>query len=199
MLNIKYLFILKTCFFNYVMYTCQMYGERELIEGAINGEEKSCEKILNLYKGRIFSYVLRLVKNYEDAEELTFETFIKFFKTIKLYDSSRPLLTYLFTIAHNLVIDFFRKNKIEYEYLDEHYATGQDYIEKYEKEKRLKAIERALSQLAPLDREIIILFHKEERSYQEISEILKLPVSTIKTRLHRARERLRKFMKAKPI
>ncbi|MEO0227700.1 MAG: RNA polymerase sigma factor [candidate division WOR-3 bacterium] len=173
-----------------------MSEERELIEGAINGEEKACEKILNLYKGRIFSYILRMTKNYDDAEELTFETFIKFFKTIKSYDQSKPLSSWLFSIAHNLVIDFFRKNKIEYEYLDEHYVIAPDYIEK---EKKLRAIERALGNLAPIDREIVLFFHKEEKSYQEISEIMKLPISTIKTRLHRARKKLRKIMSANPI
>jgi len=171
-----------------------MAEEKELIERAIKGEESACQKILNLYQGRIFSYVLRLVKNYDDTEEITFDTFIKCFRAFKAYDQSKPFSTWLFTIAHNSVIDFFRKNKIEYEYLDERYSTGEDFIEKFEKEKKLKAIEIALSQLVAVDREIVILFHKEELSYQEISEVLKLSVSTIKTRLHRARKKLRKLL-----
>jgi len=173
------------------VYIYQMPDERELIEGIIRNDEKSCEKLLNLYKGRIFSYILRLIKNYDDAEELTFETFIKFFKSVNSYDPSRSLSSWLFTIAHNLVIDFLRKNKIEYEYIDEMQSTQIDFFDKIEKEKKLKAIERALEELAPLDKEIVILFHKEELSYQEISDILKIPVTTIKTRLHRARRKLR--------
>jgi RNA polymerase sigma-70 factor (ECF subfamily) len=171
-----------------------MPDERELIEGIIRNDEKSCEKLLNLYKGRIFSYILRLIKNYDDAEELTFETFIKFFKSVNSYDPSRSLSSWLFTIAHNLVIDFLRKNKIEYEYIDEMQSTQIDFFDKIEKEKKLKAIERALEELAPLDKEIVILFHKEELSYQEISDILKIPVTTIKTRLHRARRKLREIV-----
>ncbi|MEO0156660.1 MAG: RNA polymerase sigma factor [candidate division WOR-3 bacterium] len=174
-----------------------MDSEKELIKGIIDGDEKSCEKILNLYKARIFSYILRLVKNYDDAEEITFEVFIKFFKGIKTFDINKPIGTYLLTIAHNLVIDFFRKNKVEYEYLDERHSIGANFIEKYRNEKIVQAIEEAIQKLAPLDREIMIFFHKEDLSYQEISKILDLPITTIKTRLHRARMKLREILKNK--
>lgn len=172
-----------------------MINEKELIKGIINGDERSSEKLLNLYKVKIFSYVLRLVKNYDDAEEITLEVFIKFFNKIKTFDTTKSISAWLFSIAHNLVIDFFRKNKIEYDYLDDRYLTTPDFIEKYINEKRMKMIEEALNHLSPLDRSIVILFHKEEYSYEKISEILKLPVSTIKTRLHRARKKLRTMLK----
>ncbi len=171
-----------------------MHDDKQIIDDVAKGSESACTKILNLYKGRIFSYILRLVKNFDDAEELTFETFIKFFKTIKSYDISKTLSTWLFTIAHNLMIDFFRKNKIEYEYLDERHSTGESVTEKYEREKMLKLIDDALQQLAPVDREIIIIFHKEELSYEELSKIVNLPITTIKTRLHRARKKLRSLL-----
>lgn len=168
---------------------------KDLIQGVINNNEDACEKILNLYKGRIFSYILRLVKNYDDAEELTLETFIKFFNAIKSYDPSRSLSTWLFTIAHNVVVDFLRKNRIEYEYLEGMDSIKPDFTTKYEQAKKMEAIEKALEKLPPVDREIVILFHKEELSYQEISDILKIPVTTIKIRLHRARKRLREIVR----
>ncbi|MGQ9818121.1 MAG: RNA polymerase sigma factor [bacterium] len=171
-----------------------MAEEKELIERAVNGEESAYQKILNLYKGKIFSYIFRLVKNYDDAEELTFDTFIRFFKSLKSFDTSRSISSWLFTCAHNLVVDFFRRNKIEYEYLDEKYAVSDNLAEKFETAERLKQLETALGQLVPIDREIVILFHREELSYQEISDIIKLPVSTIKTRLHRARKKLKRLL-----
>jgi RNA polymerase sigma-70 factor (ECF subfamily) len=170
-----------------------MSEERELVKGIMKNDEHSFEKILNIYKGRIFSYILRLVKNYDDAEEMTFETFIRFFKSVNSYETSKSLSTWLFTIAHNLVIDHFRKNRIEYEYLDESHPAPTGYLQKRELEETSSKIEQALSKLTPVDREIVILFHKEEHSYHEISDILNLPVSTIKTRLHRARKKLRSF------
>ncbi len=173
-----------------------MSEEIEIIRRAIEGDEDAYQKILNTYKGRVFSYVLRLVKNYDDAEEITFDVFIKCFRSLKNYEQSRPFATWLFTIAHNLVIDFFRKNKIEYEYIDEANPAGEDIEERYKEKRELERIEKALARLAPIDREIVILFHKEGYSYKELSEMLGLPITTLKTRLHRARKRLRVLLKS---
>ncbi len=162
-----------------------------LIEEALAGNEKSCQKILNLYKGRIFSYVYRMVRNYHDAEDITFDTFIKCFKSLSSFDRTRSFSTWLFTIAHNVTIDFLRKNKQQYEYFDERHAAKDDFVKEYEKRKKMEKIEKALAILSPQERELIVLFHKEEYSYKEMSEILKIPISTIKIRLHRARKKLR--------
>ncbi len=164
---------------------------RTFIQEACRGSEPASQKILNLYKGRIFSYIYRMVRNYHDAEDLTFDTFIKCFKALPSFDVSRPFSTWLFTIAHNVTMDFFRKSKQEYEYLDERHAVHDDFVGEYEKKRKLEKIDHALAKLAPLDRELVILFHREEYSYQEISEILSVSISTIKTRLHRARKKLR--------
>jgi len=162
-----------------------------LIEQASAHDESACQRLLNLYKGRIFSYIYRMVRNYHDAEDLTFDTFIKCFKALDSFDRTRRFSTWLFTIAHNTTLDFFRKNKVEYEYIDERYAVNDDFAREYEKKRKMEQIDKAIAQLSPLDRELVLLFHKEECSYQEISEIVHLPITTIKTRLHRARKRLR--------
>lgn len=165
--------------------------ETRLIADACHGDENACQRILNLYKGRIFSYVYRMVRNYHDAEDITFDTFIKCFNSLDKFDQTKSFSTWLFTIAHNVTIDFFRKNKHEYEYFDDRHAVDDDFVQEYEKKKKLEKIEQAIAKLPPIDRDIVILFHREEHSYQEISEILDMPVTTIKTRLHRARKRLR--------
>jgi RNA polymerase sigma-70 factor (ECF subfamily) len=164
--------------------------EVRLIIEARDGNEHACQRLLNLYKGRIFSYVYRLVRNYHDAEDITFDTFINCFKSLDRFDPDRSFSTWLFTIAHNLAIDFFRKNKQEYEYFDDRHAVGDDFVQEYQKKRKMEKIEQALAKLPPLDQEIVLLFHREEHSYQEISDILGIPVTTIKTRLHRARKRL---------
>lgn len=163
----------------------------QLIQKALDNDEAACQRILNLYKGRIFSYVYRMVRNYHDAEDITFDTFIKCFNALATFDLSRPFATWLFTIAHNQTIDYFRKNKYEYEYLDERHASSDDLVQRYEKKKKMAQIDEALLELPRVDRELVILFHKEEYSYKEISEIMDMPITTIKTRLHRARNRLR--------
>lgn len=171
--------------------------ELQLISDACSGDEDACQRLLNLYKGRIFSYVYRMVRNYHDAEDITFDTFIKCFKSLDRFDQTRSFSTWIFTIAHNVTIDFLRKNKQEYEYFDNRHAVGDDFVQEYEKKQKLENIEQAIAKLPSLDREIVILFHREEYSYQEISEILDIPVTTIKTRLHRARKRLRELVHEK--
>ncbi len=163
----------------------------KLIQRAIDHDEAACQKILNLYKGRVFSYVYRMVKNYHDAEDITFDTFIKCFKALPRFNISKPFMTWLFTIAHNTTMDHFRRNKQEYEYFDERHASNEDMERDYAQKRKMERIDCALGKLPAIDRELVILFHKEEHSYQEISEIVDLPVTTIKTRLHRARKRLR--------
>jgi len=171
-----------------------MMKEEELIKKYISGNEDAAVKILNLDKGRIFSYVYRIVRNYHDAEDITSNTFIKCFRSLQSFDQKRSFSTWLFTIAHNSCIDFLRKNKKDDEYLDEQHSVRDNFIQKYEKKKKMAKIEEAIAKLSPLDREIVILFHKEEKTYQEISEILNISISTIKTRLHRARKRLRNLI-----
>jgi RNA polymerase sigma-70 factor (ECF subfamily) len=166
-----------------------------LIEQARQHDENACQKLLNVYKGRIFSYILRMVKNYHDAEDLTFDTFIKCFRALDSFDRSRRFSTWLFSIAHNTTIDFFRKNRIQYEYIDERHASNTDFVREFEIKKKMELIDQAITQLAPIDRELVVLFHKEEYSYQEISDIVHLPITTIKTRLHRARKRLRDMVR----
>jgi len=169
--------------------------EKQLIRRAAGRDEQACNRLLNLYKGRIFSYVYRVVRNYHDAEEITYETFIRCFKCLDNFDLDRPLCAWLFSIAHNLTIDHFRKNKQEYEYLDASHASPDDFVERYETKKKLEKIEAAINQLPAMDREIVILFHKEALSYEEIASVTKLPVTTIKTRLHRARKKLAGMVK----
>ena len=170
----------------------------QLIQKALDHDEHACQKLLNLYKGRVFSYAYRMVKNYHDAEDITFDAFIKCFKALHRFDTSKSFLTWLFTITHNVTMDYFRKNKAEYEYFDEQHASDEDLAQEYERKHKMERIDRALLKLAPLDRELVILFHKEEYSYQEISEIVNVPISTIKTRLHRARKKLRLLVHEQP-
>jgi RNA polymerase sigma-70 factor (ECF subfamily) len=169
-----------------------------LIQRAQNHDESACQKILNLYKGRIFSYVYRMVKNYHDAEDITFDAFIKCFNALPSFDLSKSFSTWLFTITHNVTMDYFRKNRQEYEYFDDRHASNEDLVQEYEQKRKMERIDQALAMLPPIDRELVILFHKEEYSYQEISGILDMPVTTIKTRLHRARKKLQVLVLQKP-
>lgn len=180
-----------------------MIDETDIIAEAIEGDERAYLILLNSYKPRIFSYVLRIVRNYHDAEEITQDTFIKCFKSLKSFDRTKNFSTWLYTIVHNRTIDYFRKRRKHEKYLDDRPIEDMEIADTktlapmnyFNQQVKLNKIEQALLQLAPIDRAIVLLFHKEEKTYQEIAEILKIPETTIKTRLHRARLRLRELCK----
>ncbi len=179
----------------------ELEHEKDIIARAVEGDERAYLTLLNSYKPRIFSYVLRTIRNYHDAEEITLDTFVRGFKSLKSYDPGKVFSTWIYTIAHNLTVDFLRKNRRHYEHLSDQQieemeiadAKASEPANDYNKHVKLSKIEQAMAQLAPIDREIVILFHKEEKSYQEISAILKIPETTIKTRLHRSRLKLREL------
>lgn len=179
----------------------ELEHEIDIIARATQGDENAYNSLLNSYKPRIFSYVYRTIRNYHDAEDITLDTFVRCFKSLKSYDRNKKFSTWIYTIAHNLTIDFLRKNKRNYENLDTREIESMEIADpkserppdEYEKQEKLGKIESAMSQLAPIDREIVILFHKEEKTYQEISNILKMPETTVKTRLHRARLKLKEL------
>ncbi|MDO9575692.1 MAG: sigma-70 family RNA polymerase sigma factor [bacterium] len=174
-----------------------MENEADLISSALEGDEDAYRGLLDIYKGRIFSFVYRIVRNYDDAEDITFGTFIRCFKSLSSFDRLRSFSTWLFSIAHNLTADFLRKNKQEYELLDERLPGKDDLVKEYEENEQLMRIEEALVNLPLIDREIVIFFYKEGKSYKEIGEILNIPVTTIKTRLHRGRKKLRDLVREK--
>lgn len=179
----------------------ELEHEKDIIVRATQGDERAYLTLLNSYKPRIFSYVYRTVRNYHDAEEIALDTFVRCFKSLKSFDLNKNFSTWIYTIAHNLTIDFLRKNRRHYENIDNRPIEEMEIADTktsepttdYNKQIKLSKIDQAMSQLAPIDREIVIFFHKEEKTYQEISAILKIPETTIKTRLHRARLKLREL------
>ncbi|HBL15667.1 MAG TPA: hypothetical protein DD417_02595 [Elusimicrobia bacterium] len=176
--------------------------DRSLVRRCLAGEDAAFELTLDLYRDRVFSLLCRLAQNPADAEDLAQETFLKAFRNLSQYDPSRPLLSWLFAIAHNTAMDFHRARNPALVSLDAEEAP----LELPERTPRLelavaaslrsREIELVLSSLPPLYREILILRHQEELDYAEIGRILELPSGTVKNRLFRAREKLRTGLEA---
>jgi RNA polymerase sigma-70 factor (ECF subfamily) len=176
--------------------------DRSLVRRCLAGEDAACELLLDLYRDRVFSLLCRLTQNPADAEDLAQETFLKAFRNLAQYDLSRPLLSWLFAIAHNTAMDFHRARNPALVSLDAEEAP----LELPERTPRLELaveaslrsrdIELVLSGLPPLYREILVLRHQEELDYAEIGRILELPSGTVKNRLFRAREKLRAGLEA---
>lgn len=181
----------------------------QLIADALQGDQRAYEALLARHNKAIFHVVMKIVRNREEAQDLVQETFMKAFNALASYRSEYRFSTWLYKIAANCAIDFVRKKRIEalsldkpietkdgrveFEVPDSSWDPEQDLVRK----QKLKSIEEAIDSLPDKYREVIIYRHKDDKPYEEIADILKVPVGTVKARIFRARELLKK--KLKPI
>lgn len=175
-------------------------NDTKLVQLCLKGEKQAFGKLLSKYKLPVFNLIYRIVKNSADGEDLTQETFIKAFRKLNTYDPKYPFLTWLFRIAHNTTIDFLRTKKNVVISIDdpEKPVYIADIAPLPEKEAEINfsrdMLYKALDNINHMHREVLLLRHKEELDYGEISEVLDIPLGTVKIRLFRAREALKNML-----
>ena len=181
--------------------------DSELVSGALLGSEQACRRLVVRYQRPVFSIIVRMVRNAQLAEDLTQEVFVKAFRALPSYDHRRKFSSWLFKIAHNATIDHLRKGRLTTVPLEDPTSDGSDWLESIEDssavdphEMRERAelaaiLERAIGELRPAYREVMMLRHREELSYREIGEITGLTLAAVKTNLHRARKELAEILR----
>ena len=187
--------------------TATALTDHELVASAQKGSEKAYRELLGRYQRPVFSLVYRMLRDREQAEDLAQETFVRVFNNIERYDPKYKFSSWIFKIATNLTIDHIRKKELATVSIDgSRYAVTPDEIaastitvegrdpnpEQLLEAKELGSeIEAAIGSLRPEYRTAIVLRHVEGREYQEIADIMGLPLGTVKTFIHRARNSLR--------
>jgi len=181
--------------------------DEELIQQALMGEQKAYEELLNRYQKTVFHIVIKIIRNSDDAQDLVQETFMRAFNTLESYRSEFRFSTWLCKIAANCSIDYLRKKRIKAFSMDKPYETkdGTVGVELEDKsanpeeyllrKQRIISIEEAIESLPPKYKEVIIYRHHDDKSYEEIAKIMGIPIGTVKARIFRARELLKKKMK----
>lgn len=182
-------------------------SDPELVSLALAGEERAFRELVDRYRARIYTFVLGIVKDREEANDIAQDAFIKVYASLKSYDPSRNFSSWLFKIAQNLAIDYLRKRRHEEISLDapleslegevglQLASRGLDPDRVVEGLEINEAIEAAVAGLDPLPRSAILLRHVEGKTYEEIAEILDVPLGTVKTHIFRARRLLREKLK----
>ncbi len=184
-------------------------SDAELVKLAIKGEELAYVELMNRYRKKVETIVLRIVRQKIETEDLVQEIFAKAFTSISSFKSEFSFSTWLYKIATNHCIDFVRKKRLSTYSLDEDYELEEDSIQReipdwsklpdrelFEKQ-RNEIIHQAINSLPEHYRKVIIMRHFEEKSYEEIANELKLPIGTVKVQIFRARELLYKNLKDK--
>jgi RNA polymerase sigma-70 factor, ECF subfamily len=182
-------------------------SDPEVVNLAKKGSEAAYRELLTRYERPVFSLVFRMVRDRETAEDLSQETFIKVLNNLDRYSPEFKFSSWLFKIANNLTIDHLRRRRVDTISIEGApdavtaesakatsiaVASGSESpLEELESRELGTAIERAIGKLRPEYRACIMLRHVEDKSYEEIAEIVKLPLGTVKTYIHRARHELR--------
>ena len=176
-------------------------SDAELVSTAIGGGEASFEELVRRYQRPIVSYVYRMLNDYDNSLDVTQEVFIKVYNSLERYSCDYKFSTWLYRIAHNAAIDHLRRNSMNSLSLETETADGtyQLQIESpnptpeqdRERSEWRSEIESVVKQLPAAYRDLILLRHARDLSYDEIAEITNLPLGTVKNRLFRAREMMR--------
>jgi RNA polymerase sigma factor (sigma-70 family) len=181
--------------------------DSRLIQDALNGDDQAYEKLMAKYHDQIHNFIYRMVHVREQVEDLTQEAFIKAFQSLRSFNEEYAFSTWLYKIATNNSIDYIRKRKLQmysidkpieskdsdyaFELPDETYEADGEFI----RDQRAALLQEAIGELPEKYRRVIQLRHMEERTYEEIAEMLKLPIGTVKAHIFRARELLYKQLR----
>lgn len=181
--------------------------DADLVARALEGREEAYRELIRRYERPVFTLVYRMVRDREQAEDLAQETFIRVLNNIEKYSPEFKFSSWILKIANNLAIDALRRRRLDTISIDgaanaasaaEVEATsieladgGENALDELANRELGSAIERAIGELRPMYRSCILLRHVEGRSYEEIAQLLDLPLGTVKTYIHRARHELR--------
>ncbi len=176
---------------------------------ALDGDQNAFSKLREKYHDAIYNLIYRMIREKEEVEDLTQEAFIKAFGSLSSFNDEYAFSTWLYKIATNNCIDYIRRKKLQtfsidkpieskesdfsFELPDTTYEPDRELIDR----QRKKLLEEAINSLPAKYRQVIIMRHQEEREYQEIADLLKLPLGTVKAHIFRAREMLYKYLRDK--
>lgn len=179
--------------------------DRNNVRRCLQGDRQAFEIIVRKYQTPLFNYFFRMIQERELSLEMTQEVFLRAYTNLQTYKEDFQFSTWLFRIASNLLIDYWRKKKLPLVFLD---AQDEDethpcvqvpdfepsVAEQYERKAVMEAVSRAISRLPENFRELFVLRHINDFSYEEIARIKNLPVGTVKNRVFQAKEMLRQLL-----
>ena len=178
-------------------------SDLELIALAIKGGEDSFEALVKRYQRPIAGYIFRMLGDYDASLDVSQEVFIKVYNSLSRYSSEYKFSTWIYRIAHNAAIDHMRRNSVNPQSLETENSDGTYQLQiecskpnpeqDRERSEWRTEIESVVKRLPGAYRELILLRHSRDLSYDEIASVTGLPLGTVKNRLFRAREMMREI------
>lgn len=178
--------------------------EHELIRKAKAGDGKAIEAIIRAHQDALYAFILRLSGRPDVAEDIVQEAFVRVLKNLDRFDPRFRFSTWVFTIAKRLYVNAMQKHAPSFDsdivggWKGDAETPGTTSVRSEHRDRLRTAIDDALEQLNPQQREIVLLFHQQSWGIAEIAVHLDMPEGTVKSHLHRARKRMKKHMLAQP-
>jgi RNA polymerase sigma-70 factor (ECF subfamily) len=181
----------------------EQVADEDIVRRCLAGDRDAYGVLVQRYQGRIVGYVQRMVRDREQALDIAQEAFLKAWVHLARYDSQWRFSTWIYSIASNAAIDHLRRRKKRMVSLDEPIRMGDSEMQRelpgpdrtaaddLEGKELAERLEAAIAELPFEYRQLLLLRHPGGRSYEEIAEITKLPMGTVKNRIFRARQRLK--------
>ena len=174
--------------------------EKALIERCKRGDLAAFNDLVRKYEKQVYNFAYRLTGNYDDANDVAQDAFLRVFNAIGTFRGDSSFSTWLFRITTNVFLDERKKAKAHPQTsLDEYLEFGESSVARQiedpsptpeavlEESERALILSKAVSDLPEYQRAMVTLYHSQQKSYEEIAEIMDLPIGTVKSRLNRAR------------
>lgn len=176
-------------------------NEQDLISKILDGDTNVFAVLVDRYKDLVFTLALRMLKNREEAEEVSQDTFIKTFKSLSKFKGDSKFSTWIYKITYNTCLDRIKKISRTYntvtidEFTEHQVKTIDNALDNMEQEERKQTIQDCLQLLPSEDSFLLTLFYFEELSLDEISKTIGLTTNNVKVKLFRSRKKLSKILK----
>lgn len=167
-----------------------------IIHKVIAGDTNAFSALVDRYKNLVFTLALRMLKNREEAEEVSQDAFVKVYKSLTKFKGDSKFSTWIYKVTYNTCLDRLKKNKRQQntvaidEFTEHHIKTLDNALETMEREERKRAIKNCLELLPSEDSFLLTLYYFEEQSLEDIAKITGLSANNIKVKLFRSRKKL---------
>ncbi len=171
-------------------------NDQIIINQIIEGDTNAFSVLVDRYKDLVFTLAMRMVKNREEAEEVSQDTFIKVFKSLEKFQGKSKFSTWIYRVAYNTCLDRLKKLKREYnvvaidEYTEHQIKTLDNALAQMEEQEHKDKIQQCLQLLPSDDSFLLTLYYFEEQSLEEISKVVGLTANNVKVKLFRSRKKL---------
>lgn len=169
-------------------------SDEELVEQIRTDDQEQYAQIVKRYQGKLLRYASGIVKDDQLSEDIVQETFIKAFKNLNNFNTDKKFSSWIYRIAHNESLNIIRRSKktvsmgSDFEVVDD-----VDVLEDYSKKETTRMVKKCLNKMPLIYSEVLILYFLENKKYDEISDILRLQINTVGTRISRAKLLIKKI------